>query len=195
MDLFPLLYFPPISYFLDWKKSLDIYIEVYDNYQRRSFRNSMEILTSSGRLQLSVPILHVKSKLLRDLKINFNSRWREIHWKTLYTAYRNSCYFEYYEEDIYKLIYYDTKYLFEFNHNILDWVIKIFQLPKYNLTTEFKDIIIGKDYRDCYSRKTINLNRITISYHQVFSDRYIFENNLSILDFLFNVGPNIDLLK
>lgn len=195
MNLFPLLYFPPISYFLDWKNSLEIYIEACDNYQKQSLRNSMEILSSSGRLKLSIPIIHLKKRLFRDLKISFNIPWQRVHWKTLCIAYRNSCYFEYYEETIYKLIYQDTKYLFEFNQKILDWIIKILKLPNYQLTKKYQNIIVGKDYRYFYSKKTINVNKIIIPYNQVFSDRYMFENNLSILDFLFNIGPKINLLS
>lgn len=193
MNLFPLLYFPPISYFLNWKKSLNIFVESHDNYQKQSFRNRMDILFTCGRFKLSIPVVHDQTRLYRNLKISFNTPWQRVHWKTLCYAYRNSCYFEYYEDVIYKLIYQDTDYLFKFNQNILNWIIKIFNLSDYKLTTKFQHIIIGQDYRNDYSRKRFDIKKKVISYHQVFSDRYIFENNLSILDLLFNIGPKIDL--
>lgn len=191
MDLFPLLYFPPISYFIYWKQSLHVYVEACDNYQKQSFRNSMEILTSSGRLKLSIPILHSKHRFYKDSIINVHDSWKKNHWKTLYVSYRNSCYFEYYEEDIYRLIHQNTKYLFDFNQNILEWLIKIFNLSNYRLTEKFQHVIFGKDYRFFCSKNVLNIKNTVNSYNQVFSDRYYFESNLSILDFLFNVGIKI----
>lgn len=192
MNLFPLLYFPPISYFLNWKKSLNIFIEFHENYQKQSYRNRMEILSPFGRFKLSIPIIHNQTRLYQNLKISFDIPWQRVHWKTLCCSYRNSCYFEYYEDMIYKLIYQDTEYLFEFNQNILNWVIKTLHLSNYKLTKNFQHIFVGKDYRNDFSIKVKNLEEKDIHYYQVFSDRFSFESNLSILDFLFNMGPNIN---
>lgn len=105
MATFPLLYFPPISYFLDWKLSKEIFIERHENYQKQSFRNRMTILSSNGRTNLSIPILRNNNRLYKDSKINFEYHWQKNHWKTIEFSYRNSPYFEYYENIIYNLIY------------------------------------------------------------------------------------------
>lgn len=190
MNIFPILYFPPILYFLDWNKSKKNFIEANENYQKQSFRNRMTILCNRGRFDLFIPIVHnSKTRLYRDVKISFNHIWQKNHWKTLECSYRSSPYFEYYEDSIYQLIHQKTEYLFEFNVTILNWVIKTFQLPNYRLTQKFEYTFKGQDFRNCYKATKLKRNAIA-PYLQVFSDRFEFENNLSILDFLFNIGPD-----
>lgn len=193
--LLPMLYFPPISYFIDWNMKKKISIEGNENYQNQTLRNRMDILSSHGRLSLSIPIAKSKKRYYRNIEISINDKnWKKNHWKSLETSYRNSPYFEYYEDDIKKLIYQDNKYLFNFNKTILDWIIKIYKIKNYKITKNYIINYEGTDFRNIYKSNFIKNKKIP-KYIQVFSDRCPFENNLSILDLLFNLGPNYILCK
>lgn len=192
--ILPLLYFPPISYFLHWKSSDKIIIEQHEHFQKQSFRNRMSILSANGRCDLSIPIHHNKERDYRKLKISFDENWQKIHWRTLESSYRSSPYFEYYEDKIHQLIFQKTDNLFEYNLTILDWILKILKIqPKYKLSETFEFPIENHiDLRGEFKASKLNQNIDFNSYIQVFSDRFPFEKNLSIFDFICNVGPKFN---
>ena len=108
----------------------------------------------------------------------------------LETCYRRSAYFEYYEDDFVK--FYQTNYthLFDYNQELLNLLLKLIKLPlniSYTETYE-KDYAQLEDLRSSMSAKKEPAVEQK-PYFQVFEERKGFMKNLSIVDLLFNQGP------
>ncbi|MFW6248461.1 MAG: WbqC family protein [Bacteroidota bacterium] len=193
-------YFGPIQYFSKFFCAKTIWIEQKENYQKQSYRNRMNILGPNGIQTLAIPILRGKKNKtnIRDIKIDYAMPWPKNHWKTLESAYRSSPFFEFYEEECRDLIYSKEKYLFDLNEKATNWILTCLNLPgnKINYTKEFLPPIPDNQFDYRYSihpkkrSQKPDLNFTHKVYHQVFEDRFGFIPNLSILDLLFNEGPN-----
>ncbi|MCB9201541.1 MAG: WbqC family protein [Flavobacteriales bacterium] len=188
MDTFPLLYFPPISYFIYWKKSINSCLEKFENLPKQTYRNRMSILTPNGKKDITIPINHNGTRLYKDVKISFAENWQRNHWRTLQMSYQSSPYFEYFEDELKELIFFETENLFEYNLNAFNWLLKKLNLNSdYTFTDEYqKDV--NQDYRNFFNPKKESQTQLE-PYIQVFSDRFDFINDLSIFDFLCNNGP------
>lgn len=168
--------------------------EVQGNYQKQTFRNRTYICNDRGKHILSIPISHVGQsngkQLNREVKIDNSYAWQRQHWRTLETAYRTSPFFEFYEDDIQPL--YDTEFdnLMDFNLKTIETVCDCLQLEMPTAKTEQFSLGHGVDidYRHLVSVKN-KIKLIQTDYVQVFGDRHGFTANLSILDLLFNLGP------
>ncbi|MBK8352887.1 MAG: WbqC family protein [Saprospirales bacterium] len=173
-------------------KSKEIYIDSHEHYVRRSYRNRTHILGANGLLRLSIPLESGKSQhaAMKDVRISYNERWQELHWHSMVSAYSRSPYFDYYEDHLKK--FYEQKFelLIDFNFQFMQTIASIL---KVDLSVKFtekyfsKDEFFGTDYRSFIlpnKKSEINFS----SYPQVFSDRFPFEADLSILDVLFNKG-------
>ena len=193
MKLLHPVYFPNIAFF---SACIDDAVtwEVFDNYQKQTYRNRTHICTDRGFHALSIPIAHSGDKSGRqryqDVKIDNTYPWQRQHWRTLETAYRTSPFFEYYEDDIRPLYELKHEYLMGFNLKTIATICECLQLTiTAEKTTEYirnpKDI---EDFRFLANSKK-KFNYQDSEYVQVFGDRHGFLPNLSILDLLFNLGP------
>ena len=200
MKLIHPTYFPNIhtfSYIMHDK----VCWEVEDNYQKQTFRNRTYISTDSGRHIMSIPIVHVgKSngrQKYKDVAIDNSYPWQRQHWRTLETAYRTSPFFEFYEDEI-KTLYNQTfERLLDFNLKTIEIIFDCLQkkMPQNTSKTFEEQPTDKEDYRFLVNAKLkLPLNLET--YIQVFGNRNGFIPNLSILDLLFNLGPNsVEYLK
>lgn len=193
LAIFPLFYLPPVSYFSALKEhQFNFIVEKHEHFVKQSYRNRASIASPDGILDLVVPVVKgAKSHTsIKDVKISYDSKWQRLHWLSLQTCYRSSAYFEYYEDDL--APFYTKKYTFliDYNLELLNWVLKqIKQNPVVSFTEEYeKDITAEIDFRAKFNKKSIHLGE-TKTYFQVFSDRNKFISNLSIVDLLFNQGP------
>lgn len=191
--IFPLFYLAPVSYFSALKEfNFQFEIEQHEHFVKQTYRNRASIASPDGILDLTIPV--VKGTKLRkptkDVKISYDAKWQRLHWLSLETCYRSSAYFEYYEDGL--APFYEKKYefLFDYNLELLNWILKqLKQDPVSNLTQEFeKNIPAELDFRSQFKKRDIHLAQ-TKTYFQVFSDRNQFVPNLSIVDLLFNQGP------
>ncbi len=171
----------------------EVIFEVEDNYQKQTYRNRTYIAHSGGKMLLGVPTKHLKDSVRRktkDVLAEDISPWLYNHWKSLQTAYRTSPYFEFYEDDIAPLFNKNVSSLLTFNLEVIDVLMELIGLEvsvsktvEYHATTNKIDarfLAVVKKERD-YGFDT---------YHQVFENQTGFISNLSILDLLFNEGPN-----
>ena len=189
-------YLPNISY-MAWLIKKKIYFNLTDKYNKQTFRNRAEIYGANGKLILTVPIIHSKEKkhqLTKEVKIFDKINWQTNHWKSICSAYRSSPYFEFYEQDFFKFYFkIKERSLFNFNIKLISNILNLLDLP-FN----FETISYNKE-KHTKLEKLIDAKNIhfqTTKYHQVFSNKYGYLNNLSIIDLLFNLGPNtIDYLK
>ena len=171
-----------------------IIIDPFEHYEKQSYRNRCCISGPNGKQLLTIPVLH--QNLFRtpicEVKIQDDSNWKMIHWRSIESAYRNSPYFEFYEKEIYAAFSLETNLLFDFNIHLLEILMAIFKIQKpLELTDQFQKIWPGlNDFRHAIHPK-IN-SGIIPEYRQVFSDRNGFQNDLSVIDYLFNCGPALN---
>ena len=178
----------PNIYYMSWVVSQRQVAFVTDNtYQKQTYRNRTEIYGANGKLKLTIPIVHTKKQSRQTDKavaINYDNNWQKDHWKSLEAAYRSSPFFEFYEDDLQPFYYRNFDKLMDFNIELIKKILllldsDIILLPEKKADKEFSDLIIAK-----------KVNKIEIpQYHQVFQSKHGFINNLSVLDLLFNLGP------
>jgi hypothetical protein len=159
-----------------------IYLEAFETYQKRSQRNKYDIINHLGLSTLSIPLKKGKNNAqpIKSVKISFAEDWQSNHLKSIGSAYRKAPYFEHYMPLFERLI--STKYdlLWDFNHDALRMIFKLLKTEIQILETE-----------DFYPNGSeFIFPEITFpKYHQVFEDRLSFVPNASIIDLLFNLGP------
>lgn len=187
MSTFPLFYYPPIRFFRDWLSQENRVIDVYENFQKQTYRNRCYILSPNGVQKLIVPIEHNGERVIKDLKISYAKDWQKEHFKSLEAAYRRSPYFEFYEDNLCSVFNKKHKYLIDLNINILEQLLILLQIE--NTFSLSKSYVESKenDFRAKYNAKKIN-NELP-QYTQVFSEKMEFQPDLSILDLIFNEGP------
>ncbi|WP_405569870.1 WbqC family protein [Winogradskyella sp. Asnod2-B02-A] len=188
-------YFPNIAHFWAIVNSDSICFEVSDNYQKQSFRNRTEIYGANGKLALTVPVSYSQKnrQLYRDVKIANDESWQIQHLKSLQSAYSMSPFFEFYIDDLMPLFENHFDYILDFNlkcYDLLSDSLQLNQSPRHTSIFEINPSE-EKDFRNLVKRnsKVQSLQ----SYTQVFTEKHGFIPNLSILDLLFNEGPNTEL--
>jgi len=196
--LLPLTYLGPVHLYSRYYRSETVLIEQNDTYQKQSYRNRCDIYGANGKLSLIVPVKHFRGirQKVKDVKIDYETDWRRLHSKGIESAYNSSPYFEFYRDTFEP--YYKKSFVFlldlcvRMNDDILN-VLGITQ--KSVLSKEFlfpSDNPGVSDLRQLiHPKKSIELNtdfRI-FEYQQVFSQTHGFIPGLSILDLIFNMGP------
>ena len=186
-------YFPNIAFFHVFTEAMDVVFELRDNYQKQTYRNRSHICTDRGKHILSIPIIHTKGEngrqSYRKVRIDNSYPWQRQHWRTLQTAYRTSPFFEFYEDEIKPIYETQFDYLMEFNLATIEIICDCLQLDMVKEFTEVYQFDYTNDYRFLVNAKK-DLSVKFPEYVQVFGDRHGFVSNLSILDALFNLGPN-----
>lgn len=197
------MYFGPISLFVTLLKSDSIVFENDDNYQKQTYRNRMYIYDANGPLLLNIPIKH-KSTLTseksdgdghqkyKDVLIDNSFEWQKQHWRALKVSYQTSPFFEFYEDELEPLYQKKFQNLMNFNYECLQFITEILELEwNFEKTSEY--ILHPKesfDARALVSSKKKRAPKFEANrYPQVFETKHGFINNLSILDLLFNQGP------
>lgn len=170
-----------------------IILDVYENFNKQSFRNRCVIASPNGPLKLIIPVVRSSKNIVKDVKIDNTQNWKKIHWKSLESSYRSSPYFEFYEDEFYSL-YFKNKndFLFDFNNKINLSILKCLGIETEIIISSSyveKDLEI-EDFRNIIPSKSKDLEKFKeIKYNQVFQEKQSFLPNLSILDLLFNEGP------
>jgi hypothetical protein len=189
----PLFYLPPVEYFAELNiYNPDFVIEKYEHFPKQTYRNRANIYSPDGLLTLVVPVVK-GSKIhtpVKDVKISYDFKWQRLHWMSLQGCYRRSAYFEYYEDEF--ALFYDIKedFLFDFNEQLLHLLLKLLKIKAgLKHTHSYEAHYPGvNDLRDSFSsKKTSSFPQKP--YYQLFEERHGFMKNLSIVDLLFNQGP------
>ena len=186
-------YFPSIASFVAVAKAKTVVFEVCDNYQKQTYRNRMYIYGPNGKLPLTIPVVfsHKNRQLYKDILISEDTDWRDLHWKSIQTAYSGSPFFEFYQDDFLPLYSKKHRYLMDFNFKCLEVIYDCLQLPfEYQTTKTYnKSLNEGMDYRFLVDSRKEKAQPF-LPYVQVFDDKHGFIPNLSILDLICNEGPN-----
>ena len=190
-----------IDYYSSLITSKSAIIDIHEFFRKQSYRNRCVIAGANGPLNLIVPIQRRSGKTkVKDIKIDHSQNWKKIHWKSLESAYRTSPYFEYYEHLFYPVYNEDKlKFLVDLNDKMAEIIFSCLQFEKrIHKSNHYLSIASeSADYRQKIHPKQPSLDFSTsVKYIQVFEDKLGFFPNLSVLDLLFNEGPNaIVLLK
>jgi WbqC-like protein family len=117
-------YFPPISVIKTSINDTHVGISLYDNFQKMSFRNRCIIPAANGVISLSVPIKGGREKklVMKDIMIDQSIDWQTLHWRSVFSAYGRSPWFDHYRDQL--KVYYERpyKYLAHWNFDLLKWV-------------------------------------------------------------------------
>ena len=186
-------YFPAIAHFVAMTHH-DIVFEVQDHYQKQTYRNRTYVYSPNGKQLLSVPVKHTKKdghQHYKEVKIEYDFNWRKQHQKTLETIYRSSPFFEFYEDDVIPVFQKKHAWLTDLNLETIQLMCNCLQLDLApEKTSAYKKIIPGaSDLRSLSDAKKEPAFTFE-PYRQVFDQKHGFISNLSILDLLFNEGPN-----
>jgi len=186
--------FSPIIQYVVLANAEEIVFEKEDNFQKQTYRNRYVISSANGKQVLTVPVIHpekgVKIKT-KEVKIDYRTDWFKLHIRSLQSAYRSSPFYEFYEDEILPLFYKRHTYLLDLNLDSVGIMGGCLQEDfNFSKTFEYQQNIDAKqDYRFLANAKTSHTFSLQ-KYKQVFDDKYDFIPNLSILDLLFNEGPN-----
>ncbi|WP_435622867.1 WbqC family protein [Flagellimonas sp.] len=187
-------YFPSIATFAVIVQN-EIIWEAFDNFQKQTYRNRCYICTDQGKHMMNIPIKHVGSnqgrQLYADVVLDQTTPWQKQHWRTLETAYRTSPYFEFYEDDIKPLYEKTEERLFTFNLRTIHTILGCLGIEKeFKSTSKYEiqptNLNDARHLVDAKKPFEFSLPK----YEQVFEERHGFIANLSVLDLLFNEGPN-----
>ena len=191
-------YLAPVRYFSKLAVYPEIYIELHENFVKQTYRNRTVILGANGPISLIVPVEKGRQQKIRikDLRIAYDEEWQRNHWRTIFSAYNSSPFFEYYADDVEMFFRKKHEFLFDFNQQITETILEILEIPvRLKLTEDFEQISENcLNFREQISPKTHLIHPdphfIAQPYTQVFAEKFGFVPDLSILDLLFNEGPS-----
>ena len=196
--LLPMSYLGPLQLYCRFFEKGKVLIEQNDNYQKQTYRSRCDIYSANGRLSLIIPVKHKRGQRMKvkETQIDYSTDWRRLHWKGIVSAYNSSPYFEYYR-DTFELYYQkEYRYLIDLCMRLNDDVLKIIGIShKPEVSGAF--VFPGEnpkivDLREIiHPKKRIEMDErfMIVQYTQVFLNKHGFIPNLSILDLIFNMGP------
>jgi len=185
-------YLPPAEYFARIINAKEVLIEREENYHKQSYRNRCYILSVSGPQALTVPVylgsFHKTS--IKDIRIDYSKRWQQVHLGAMVSAYSSSPFFLYYYEELEKIILSNHQFLLDLNLELIMTILKMIKLEvNISYSTDFRPVNkTENDFRYNLNPKKKS-DYVMKPYLQVFSQDNGFTAGLSIVDPLFNLGP------
>lgn len=185
-------YLAPVEYFSLISYADEVLIESEENYLKQSYRNRCYILSAHGPQLLSVPVYQGSQHKtpIKEIRIDYTKRWQQVHLRAIVASYNSSPYFQFYFENIEKIISSKTDLLLDLNLELIKSVLKMLNMetklfyttcfvPAEEAENDFRYKITPKAESDFSSKE----------YRQVFDNGSGFVRGLSILDLIFNMGP------
>jgi WbqC-like protein family len=183
--LLPLCVFPPVSWCSLWTQGA--VIDIGENFVKQSFRNRFEILSGQGRQLMTLPVEGTDGKKVPVSEVLlYGNDWQKRHVRAIRVAYGKSPFYEHYAGEIEQIYLRRHAKLSDFSLDTLRWIASVIQLPMPVVSLSYIEDWKGPDYRDHF--KHLHANQFP-PYLQVFSDRWKFESDLSIMDLIMNEGP------
>ena len=185
--LLPTAYLAPISYYAVLLQEPSCSIEYHEHFVKQSIRNRCDIYGANGKLQLTIPKQRKGSDktIIKAIQISYKQDWQKEHWNAIVSSYNSSPFFEYYQDEFQPFFGKKEKLLIDFNYKLQAVILRLLQEEK-NVKTTTKYLHQG-NFSDLRNH-TCNLEKQE-RYDQVFMEKYAFIPNLSIIDLLFNLGP------
>ena len=188
-------YFGPVQWYQKLNRYDECCIERCDNFLKQTFRNRCVIATTNGLQALTIPVerpdgARLDKTPMKDVRISDHGEWRHLHWNALMSAYGESPFFEYYQDDLRPFFEKSWAYLFDFNMEITHKMCELLDIhPSISLTDEYQTGA-EHDFRDIIRPKHPGEDAefVPQKYYQVYQQKIGFQPNISILDLLFNQG-------
>lgn len=196
-------YLAPIQYYSKFVSGKEIIIEKNESYIKQSFRSRCMIASANGPIPLSIPVVHSSTEktLMKDIRIAEHGNWQHMHWNAIISAYNSTPFFEFYQDDFYPFYHKKQTFLFDFNEGLQNLILDLLgiNLPKITYTSEYKaEVTDGSDMRETIHPKKdwrkLDPDFLSLPYYQVFAQKLGFIENLSIIDLLFNMGNESQLI-
>lgn len=191
-------YLAPVEYYTKLKNYDQVFIEQHDHYIKQTYRNRCTIAAPDGELALSIPTVKPSTAkcAMKDIRISDHGNWRRLHWNAIESAYNGTPFFEYYKDDFHPFYEHKYEFLADFNEELCQLICRLIDIePQIQRTTEYKADFAAHevDFREAiHPKKEFRLTDPEFTprpYYQVFEARHGFLPNLSIIDLLFNMGP------
>lgn len=199
--IIPSAYLAPIPFYKAMVKGDDVLIEQWDNYVKQTFRNRCIIAGANGKQVLTIPVEKPANgkSLMKDLRISDHGNWRHLHWNALESSYGKSPFFEYYADDLRPFYERKWEFLIDYNEALQEKMFELLDIEvKTERTTSFLPVTSPSaeqktdnsflDLRHLAEPSAL-LDLPFTPYYQVFAQRHGFTPHLSIVDLLFNMGP------
>ena len=184
-------YFPSITNYVVFTQNQNICFEIQDNYQKQTYRNRCYIYGANGKLGLHIPVHYTQNnrQKTQEILIDNNSAWKSVHWKSIESAYKTSPFFEFYQDELKPLFKKTDNLLLPFVWECFETINRCIEFELHYKTSKiFNKNTAVNDFRHLISPQKNILTKFN-PYIQVFQTKHHFIPNLSILDLLFNIGP------
>ncbi len=203
MLLLELQYLAPIQYYAKLCSGQPVLIEQHEHYIKRSYRNRAHILGANGVMRLTIPLKKGKNEgqPIRDVQIEYVQKWQQQHWQSIRSAYGKSPFFEHYSEELRPFFEKKYKFLFDFNSELMEILMDLIGVnSSVSLTNSYThkpsegilDLRNSIHPKERHHKPDPHYQSIT--YAQVFQDKFGFVSDLSVLDLLFCMGSETSLI-
>jgi hypothetical protein len=194
-------YFGPVQWYQKLYRAEEVQIEKWESFQKQTYRNRCLIATTNGIQALTVPVERsANCQFIKDLRISDHGNWRHLHWNALKSAYGESPFFDYYQDDIRPFFEKRWEFLFDFNEEIRQKMCELLDiqptvsytkdyLPESSLITHHSSLITSHRETIRPKHPVADPDFKSKPYYQVYQQKHGFLPNLSILDLVFNMGP------
>ena len=198
-------YFGPLQWYQKLNRFDGVLMEQHEHFLKQTYRNRCVIATTQGVQALTVPVeapvgegLALSKTPIKDVRISNHGKWRTEHWNALQSAYGESPFFEFYEDDIRPFFEDRWEFLLDFNMAITEKMCELLDIhPHIELTSSYQNSLpFGEGRGGALDFRTIihpkhpqpDPDFNPKPYYQVYQERFGFQPNLSVLDLLFNMG-------
>lgn len=190
--LLPTSYLPPVGYMKAMAENESAIIDIHENYIKQTIRNRCYIYTANGIMPLVVPVrkIHGHRTAVKDIVIFYGTKWSDNHWRAIESAYNSSPFFLYYKDELTRIWQRQYTLLADLNHRLMEFLFRSTGITVDLIHSDH--YITDMDPELNFRRKASWMKpgvKTCQSYHQVFTAKYGFMENLSIIDLLFNTGP------
>lgn len=210
-------YIPWKGYF-DIIHDVELFVFLDDvQFTVRDWRNRNKIKTPHGTHWLTVPVGKKRDRLIHDVQIT-DTNWGKSHWKSIKQSYSNSPYFDNYK-DFFEFVYLDMtwNYLSDLNHFLIKKISteilgiktefadsrkyqahgeKLNRLLDLLVKTKATYYVSGPSAKEYIIDERVAGLGVELHYKDYSGyPEYLqafppFEHAVTILDLLFNCGPN-----